>query len=58
MHHQRLCILSPSNRGSSLAFAIGIMPGAWDKIPQGVKFDIEILCDGRQSEYLFPCAPT
>jgi ABC-type polysaccharide/polyol phosphate transport system ATPase subunit len=28
---------------SSLAFAIGIMPGAWDKIPQGVKFDIEIL---------------
>jgi ABC-type polysaccharide/polyol phosphate transport system ATPase subunit len=33
--------------GSSLAFAIGIMPGAWDKIPQGVKFDIEILCNGR-----------
>jgi ABC-type polysaccharide/polyol phosphate transport system ATPase subunit len=32
---------------SSLAFAIGIMPGAWDKIPQGVKFDIEILCDGN-----------
>jgi ABC-type polysaccharide/polyol phosphate transport system ATPase subunit len=33
-------------RGSSLAFAIGIMPEAWDKIPQGVKFDIEILSDG------------
>jgi hypothetical protein len=32
--------------GSSLAFAIGIMPGAWDKIPQGVKFDIDILSDG------------
>ena len=33
--------------GLSLAFAIGIMPGAWDKIPQGVKFDIDILCDGK-----------
>ena len=33
--------------GSSLAFAIGIMPGAWKKIPQGVKFDIEILSDGN-----------
>ena len=33
---------------SFLTFAIGIMPGAWDKIPQGVKFDIEILCDGRK----------
>ena len=32
--------------GSSLAFSIGIMPGAWDKIPQGVKFDIDILSDG------------
>jgi ABC-type polysaccharide/polyol phosphate transport system ATPase subunit len=31
---------------SSLAFAIGIMPGAWDKIPQGVKFDIDILSAG------------
>ena len=30
--------------GSSLSFAIGIMPGAWKKsIPQGVKFDINIL---------------
>jgi hypothetical protein len=33
--------------GSSLAFAIGIMSGAWDKIPQGVKFDIEILSEGK-----------
>ncbi len=31
---------------SLLAFAIGIIPGAWDKIPQGVKFDIEIFFDG------------
>ncbi len=28
--------------GSSLAFAIGILPAVWEKIPQGVKFDIEI----------------
>lgn len=33
--------------GQSLAFAIGIMPFVWDKIPQGVKFDIDILCDGN-----------
>ena len=32
--------------GSSLAFAIGILPGAWDKIPQGIKFNIEILSEG------------
>ena len=44
--------------GSSLAFAIGIMPGAWDKIPQGVKFDIEVLSDGIDRKYLFPGAPT
>jgi ABC-type polysaccharide/polyol phosphate transport system ATPase subunit len=30
---------------SSLAFAIGILPAVWDKIPQGVKFDIEISSD-------------
>jgi len=36
----------PVGTGSSLAFAIGILPAAWDKIPQGVKFDIEIVCDG------------
>jgi ABC-type polysaccharide/polyol phosphate transport system ATPase subunit len=29
--------------GTSLAFAIGILPEAWEKIPQGVKFDIEIV---------------
>lgn len=33
-------------KGSSLAFAIGILPAAWDKIPQGVKFDIEVAFDG------------
>lgn len=32
--------------GSSLAFAIGILPGAWEKIPQGVKFDVGIHCEG------------
>ena len=32
--------------GSSLAFAIGILPAAWEKIPQGVKFDIDIVADG------------
>jgi energy-coupling factor transporter ATP-binding protein EcfA2 len=34
-------------QGVSLSFAIGIMPGAWEKIPQGVKFDIDVLCDGN-----------
>lgn len=33
--------------GSLLAFAIGILPGAWDKIPQGVKFDIDIATDEK-----------
>lgn len=32
--------------GSLLAFAIGILPGAWDKIPQGVKFDIDVASGG------------
>jgi ABC-type polysaccharide/polyol phosphate transport system ATPase subunit len=32
--------------GTSLAFAIGIMPYAWDKITQGVKFDIEVFFNG------------
>ena len=36
----------PVDPGSSLAFAIGILPGAWDRIPQGVKFDIEVISDG------------
>jgi ABC-type polysaccharide/polyol phosphate transport system ATPase subunit len=42
----------PVAQGSILAFAIGIMPDVWDKIPQGVKFDIEIFSDGR-SENIF-----
>jgi hypothetical protein len=42
----------PIGPGSSLAFAIGILPGAWDKIPQGVKFDIEVVSDGA-TETLF-----
>jgi ABC-type polysaccharide/polyol phosphate transport system ATPase subunit len=33
--------------GTSLAFAIGIMPYAWDKITQGVKFDIEVFFEGK-----------
>jgi ABC-type polysaccharide/polyol phosphate transport system ATPase subunit len=32
--------------GSSLAFAIGILPEVWDKIPQGVKFDIDVVSYG------------
>ena len=36
----------PVGPGSSLAFAIGILPAAWEKIPQGVKFDIKVVCDG------------
>jgi ABC-type polysaccharide/polyol phosphate transport system ATPase subunit len=31
---------------ASLAFAIGILPDAWGKIPQGVKFDIMVRYDG------------
>jgi len=38
--------------GSSLTFAIGILPAVWDKIPQGVKFDIEVISDGT-TESLF-----
>ena len=34
--------------GSSLAFAIGIMPEAQDKITQGVKFDVDVFCDDRK----------
>jgi ABC-type polysaccharide/polyol phosphate transport system ATPase subunit len=36
----------PVESGSFLAFAIGILPGAWEKIPQGVKFDIDVSVDG------------
>jgi len=34
---------------SSLAFAIGILPEAWEKISQGIKFDIDILAQGEKS---------
>lgn len=34
--------------GASLAFAIGILPYAWDKIVQGVKFDIEVVSDNER----------
>ena len=37
---------------SSLAFAIGILPAAWDKIPQGVKFDIDVN-SGSNQENIF-----
>jgi ABC-type polysaccharide/polyol phosphate transport system ATPase subunit len=43
----RVTYTVPVESGSSLAFAIGILPAAWDKIPQGVKFDIEVACDGE-----------
>jgi len=33
---------------SSLAFAIGIMPDAWNKVSQGVKFDIDFLVDEKK----------
>ena len=32
---------------SSLAFAIGILPEAWEKIPQGVKFNIDVFSNGE-----------
>lgn len=38
----RITYTVPVIPGSSLTFAIGILPEAWRKIPQGVKFDIEI----------------
>jgi ABC-type polysaccharide/polyol phosphate transport system ATPase subunit len=37
---------------ASLAFAIGILPAAWENIPLGVKFDIDVIADGR-TESLF-----
>jgi ABC-type polysaccharide/polyol phosphate transport system ATPase subunit len=42
----------PVEQGSSLTFAIGILPAAWEKIPQGVKFDIYVVSDGT-TEPLF-----
>jgi ABC-type polysaccharide/polyol phosphate transport system ATPase subunit len=35
-------------QGSFMGFAIGILPEVSDKIPQGVKFDIDIVSDGKQ----------
>jgi ABC-type polysaccharide/polyol phosphate transport system ATPase subunit len=43
----RVTYTVPIGPGSSLAFAIGILPAAWDKIPQGVKFDIEVVSDNE-----------
>jgi len=42
----RITYTVPVEPRSSLAFAIGILPAAWEKIPQGVKFDIEVVSDG------------
>ena len=41
----RVTYTVPIEPGTSLAFAIGILHAAWDKIPQGVKFDIEVVSD-------------
>jgi len=38
--------------GSSLAFAIGILPEAWDKISQGIKFDVGVSAEG-ENENIF-----
>ncbi len=48
----RIAYTIPVEAGSSLAFAIGILPAAWDKIPQGVKFDIDVMCD-KVTETIF-----
>ncbi len=37
----------PVDEGALLAFAIGILPVAWDKIPQGVKFDVDVVSEGK-----------
>jgi hypothetical protein len=42
----------PVEQKTLLAFAIGILPGAWDKIPQGVKFDIVVSAEG-ESDTIF-----
>ncbi len=39
----RITYRIPVAPGSLLAFAIGILPGAYDRIPQGVKFALEVL---------------
>ena len=48
----RITFTIPIASESSLAFAIGILPAVWDKIPQGVKFDIEI-ASGSTTENIF-----
>jgi ABC-type polysaccharide/polyol phosphate transport system ATPase subunit len=48
----KITYIVPVRPESLLAFAIGILPAAWDKIPQGVKFEIEIESDGT-AEILF-----
>lgn len=48
----RITYSVPVGSGSSLAFAIGILTEAWEKIPQGVKFDIEIT-EGGTTENIF-----
>lgn len=35
---------------SSLAFAIGYLPGAWDNIKHGVNFDINVKCEGVEKK--------
>jgi ABC-type polysaccharide/polyol phosphate transport system ATPase subunit len=42
----RITYTVPVEPDTSLAFAIGILPAAWDKITQGVKFDIDVVCEG------------
>jgi ABC-type polysaccharide/polyol phosphate transport system ATPase subunit len=37
----------PVEPQSSLAFAIGILPAVWDKIPRGVKFDVDVESGGN-----------
>jgi len=39
----RITYRVPVEPGSLLAFAIGILPGAYDRIPQGVKFAIGVM---------------
>jgi len=38
----------PIEPRSSLSFAIGILPEVWEKIQQGVKFDIDVLFEGAR----------
>jgi len=42
----------PIELETSLAFAIGILPEVWNQIKQGVKFDIDVVSEGK-TEKLF-----